>query len=75
MPSQGTTSSARSIQGKRAAARRWGHPNEAELTRDYAAAKLEEVIKRTVEAAPDLTIEQRNRLALLLSGGGANGGA
>lgn len=34
--------------------------------RDYYAASLERYIERTVAAAPDLTPEQRDRLALLL---------
>ena len=38
---------------------------------DYAAAKLEEHIRRVVDAAPPLTAEQRDRLALLLRDGDA----
>jgi hypothetical protein len=38
--------------------------------RDYAAAKLADYIKRTVDAAPPLSPEQRERLAALLRGGG-----
>lgn len=41
------------------------------LRRDYAAAKLAEYIKRVVDAAPPLTDEQRDRLAVLLTVGGA----
>lgn len=37
-----------------------------ELRRDYRAARLEEYIARTLAAAPPLTDEQRQRLALLL---------
>ena len=37
--------------------------------RDLAAAKLEDFIKRTVDAAPPLTAAQRDKLALLLQGG------
>jgi hypothetical protein len=37
-----------------------------ELYRDHAAARLEEFIRRTVDAAPPLTPEQRDRLAVLL---------
>lgn len=36
--------------------------------RELAAAKLADYIARTVEAAPQLTHEQRDRLALLLRG-------
>lgn len=43
----------------------------ARLRRDYAAAKLADHIQRTVNAAPDLSNEQRDRLALLLRGGDA----
>lgn len=39
--------------------------------RDFAAAKLEDYIARTVDEAPPLTVEQRARLALLLRGGDA----
>lgn len=41
-----------------------------ELVRQMRAEKLEDYIKRTVEAAPPLTPEQRDRLALVLTGGG-----
>ena len=54
-------------------AHRRGVASEIEVaTRDLAAAKLEDYIRRTVEAAPPLTEDQRDRLALLLRGGGAN---
>ena len=39
--------------------------------RNLAVAKLEDYIKRTVDAAPPLTVEQRDRLALLLTSGAA----
>lgn len=39
------------------------------------AARLEDYIRRTVDAAPPLTPEQREKLALLLHGGGLNGAA
>ena len=38
--------------------------------RDLAAAKLQDYITRTVDAAPELTAEQRTRLAAILQGGG-----
>lgn len=69
MPAPGATPSVRSLQGMSAAARRWDLPNKDDLARDYAAAKLADYIKRTVDAAPPLTPEQRARLALLLRGG------
>lgn len=37
-----------------------------ELRRDMRAERLAEVIKRTVDAAPQLSAEQRERLAALL---------
>lgn len=43
--------------------------------RDLAAANLESFIRRTVDAAPPLTAEQRDKLATLLrapSSGGAS---
>lgn len=71
MPSPGNI---RTLQARRAAARRYGHPTD-DLDRDYAAEKLAEYIKRTVEAAPPLSLEQRHRLAALLTGGGLHGAA
>lgn len=41
-----------------------------ELRRQLKAERLEDYIKRTVDAAPPLTADQRDRLALLLRGGG-----
>jgi hypothetical protein len=40
----------------------------AECKRDLAAQRIEEFIKRTVDAAPPLTSEQRTRLAGILRG-------
>ena len=52
------------------------HPNDterlADARRDLAAAKLADYIARTVDAAPALTLEQRDRLAMLLRGGGSS---
>ena len=67
MPESGMI--ARSLQAQRAAAKRWNKPTE-ELDRDYAAEKLADYISRTVDAAPPLTAEQRDRLAVLLNAGG-----
>ena len=46
------------------------HPDadHGDLKRDLAAANLEDYIRRTVDAAPPLTAEQRDRLAVLLRG-------
>lgn len=43
-------------------------PRTLEAQRDLRAARLEEHIRRTVDAAPPLTAEQRDRLAVLLRG-------
>lgn len=48
-----------------------GDPAIAEAERDLRAAQLEDHIERVVAAAPPLTPEQRDRLALLLRGGDA----
>jgi len=49
------------------------HPNEdhSGVKRDLRAARLADYIKRAVDAAPSLTPEQRDELALLLRGGDA----
>ena len=47
------------------------HPDSSEtveLTRDFKAERLGEYIQRVVDAAPPLTDDQRDRLALLLRG-------
>jgi hypothetical protein len=49
-------------------------PDDPELVdarRNMRAERLADAIKRTVDAAPPLTPEQRDRLALLLRGGDA----
>ncbi|MBO1751714.1 hypothetical protein J4G33_07860 [Actinotalea sp. BY-33] len=49
-------------------------PDDPDLVgarRNLKAARLEEYIRRTVDAAPPLTPEQRDRLAVLLRGGAA----
>ena len=66
-------SDARQSRARLAAARRH-HPNAAEtegLARDFRAVRLAEHIRRVVDAAPPLSPEQRDRLALLLRGAGA----
>ncbi|MGE9806927.1 hypothetical protein [Janibacter sp. G1551] len=69
MPESGN--STRSLQGRAAAAKRWKSPNSDALARDLAAARIADYIKRVVDAAPPLTPEQRDRLAVLLRGGGS----
>jgi hypothetical protein len=56
-----------------AAATRWGNktPKIQELQRDLAAEKLEAYVSRVVAAAPPLTREQLDRVAVLLRGGAA----
>jgi len=51
------------------AAARWKKPNADDQRRQLAATRLADYIKRTVDNAPPLTAEQRDRLALLLRGG------
>lgn len=45
-------------------------PDMIDARRDLRAARLADYITRTVDAAPPLTAEQRDRLALLLTAGG-----
>ena len=66
MPSSGNET--RSLQGRAAAAKRWNRPDSDALARDLAAARIADYVKRVVDAAPPLTPEQRDRLALLLRG-------
>ncbi len=63
--------SARSIQGRLAAATRY-HPddNHDGLRRDLRAERLADYIRKTVDAAPPLTDDQRSRLTVLLNAGG-----
>ena len=54
------------------ASKRTGDPiSAADKRRDYAAAKLEDYIRRIVDQAPPLTEDQRSRIAALLRGGEA----
>lgn len=50
-------------------------PDLLDARRNLTAANLAAYIKRTVDAAPPLSPEQRQRLAALLSGGGLHGAA
>lgn len=55
--------------------RRTDDPDLVRARRDLRAARLEDYIRRTVDAAPPLTGEQRDRLALLLHGSSPGGEA
>ena len=48
-------------------------PRIPQLATDLAAARLEEHIRRVVDAAPPLTAAQREQLALLLNPGAGHG--
>ena len=47
-------------------------PDLVSARQNLKAERLAEYIRKTVDSAPPLTPEQRDRLALLLSGGGAD---
>ena len=46
-------------------------PDLIAARRDLRVERLADHIRRTVDAAPPLTVEQRDRLAMLLRGGSA----
>ena len=46
-------------------------PELIEARRNLRAERMAEYIRKTVDAAPPLSVEQRERLALLLRGGAA----
>ena len=50
-------------------------PELADARRSLKTERLADYIGRVVDEAPPLTVEQRDRLALLLRGGAANGTA
>lgn len=50
-------------------------PELLDAKRNLRAARLEDYIQRAVDSAPPLTLEQKQRLAALLSGGGLHGAA
>lgn len=50
-------------------------PELVDARRNLRAERLADYIKRTVDAAPPLTPEQRDKLALLLSGGAPDAAA
>lgn len=73
MPS--SVSAVQSLRGRVARLSRDHAPDSPEITStraELAAAKLEQYIERVVAEAPPLTPAQRDRLALLLQGGGAS---
>ncbi len=58
----------------RVAAHKRHHPNDpktGQLAADFMADRLADHIRRVVDAAPELSAEQRSRLSLLLRGGGS----
>lgn len=67
---------ARRAQGRHGAAVRHGTPEQIEAAaRDHATAKIIDYVRRTVDNAPALTDEQRNRIAAALApfaGGGSD---
>jgi len=64
------TPAERTAQAKVAAATRHhpDSPNTQELAAQFKADRLAEHIKKIVDTAPILTLEQRDRLAVLLRG-------
>lgn len=50
------------------AVRRGTEEEQVEVRRDLAAAKIAQYVERVVSEAPELTDEQRSRLAGLLNG-------
>lgn len=63
-------SNVRRLSSTRAAEVRWGKPTE-HTDRELAAARAEGYIRKLVDAAPAMTVDQRARLASLLLDGGA----
>ena len=61
----------RRLRGKIAAATRFAPEKVPALQRDLRASNLEQTVRETLAAAPPLTVEQRQRIARLLSGGAA----
>ena len=57
------------------AAVRWGKADAEDARRDLAAERITEYVQRVLAAAPPLTNEQRERLALLLHGSTPKRGA
>jgi len=62
----------RQLRAHKGVAVRLGRTEEAQrLDTEIRTARLEDYIRKTVDAAPPLTPAQRDRLALLLKGGDA----
>lgn len=66
------SSDTRRAQARHAAAIRWQKPDQDDAARDYAATRIADYVQRIVAEAPPLTVEQRERIARLLTpaGGG-----
>jgi hypothetical protein len=72
----GISEERRKLRAHKGVAVRLGNIAEADrLDTEIRAARLADYIRRTVDAAPPLSAEQRDRLALLLRGGGTDGAA
>ena len=56
---------------KAGAAVRWHSPDAVEARRELTAERIAAYVQRVLADAPELTPEQRDRLALLLRGGAA----
>jgi hypothetical protein len=61
--------STKQLQAKAAAAKRWNRPDRDELSREYAAQRITDCIRKVLADAPPLTDEQRDRIAAILRGG------
>ncbi|OFJ55174.1 hypothetical protein BEL07_03085 [Mycolicibacterium grossiae] len=59
------------MQAKTAAAKRWNSPDVDNLSREYAARRITDCVKKVLASAPPLTDEQRDRIAAILRGGDA----
>lgn len=64
-----SSSEVKSLQGKKAAAIRWGNPDVTNVDRDLAAEKIAAYIEKVVSTAPPLTSAQKSRLSALIGGG------
>lgn len=51
------------------------HPELVDARRELRASRLADYIQKTIDQAPPLTAEQRDRLAMLLRGPSNSGGA
>ncbi len=68
--SKGLSPERRKLRAQKGVAVRLGRHAEADrLDAEIRAERLAEYIRETVDAAPALSAEQRDRLALLLQGG------